>query len=889
MKYLISTLFLVLYLSTCTNAQVFQILQEQVCWTTPALIDSSLNKYVLISSLDSEPPRTLSYTNGQGQNVDVNGGNVNNGYCCCDIVLEGGIDQISILEDSIIVLYDGNEEITRDTLNLGNNVIVSNGLTDADPTDEGVDVELGGVLEHDTYITGVPYRLFINKLKDIEISANESLDLAGIIWARLASDSLIIDGGSHIQVITPNVHNNIAQNGQVLTLIDAATGEAEYTSFEDNHLGTHDQFLTEDRLVDFDDKRMTYDVTATPIDDWIHKYIGPIDSVGWWKDDGLGLKLRNNTINSIDGQTLLFHYNGSDKLDLGNRHKNTDLEGDTIAVKSEGQLIIQTPNVHNNIAQNGQVLTLLDESTGEAEYVNLPDAYLGEIAYINDQGEDLTGVIGNPFKPFETLSGVSSAYTPTQDELSIIASQDTTAMGVSTFLTRRFSYEGKNGNVLTMYNGLPLRAPALNSKSVVIRGDMDIRTDTINRGSYFLNSSTLDANTNLIIDVNNVYAAREVLNAYGRNFVRGYFKNIAFKAREVSFLSNTLIDAIDPSVVDIQIGKVTLLDKPTNRYLESILMLRPSSRSTSTVNLEIQEFINDGTSNQKRGAWTFGGTYQDTFFNSTFDFKIFKYFSKKIMPRPNYTAYTSSSYKFYPDLNLRNKFVNSVINVTTQDAEGSHTLYFFSNDNNNGDFDNTTLNYSLTKARVRYALFDTPLGHELLNNSLVNFNCEDCLVTEDVLFKQYGVKDASSKIVISGRLETANKPVVFSNSDFHLEDAMLFNDGSLPLIESSTPITVYACNTNLTRDRVHANVNLVFCTNEGEWQQEAFTATAAQASYTTSTNSLPTNTAQLIVVVDGLERIEGAGEYYTYDANTGIITFTTPLVGGEKVKVRWYA
>lgn len=72
------------------------------------------------------------------------------------------------------------------------------------------------------------------------------------------------------------------------------------------------------------------------------------------------------------------------------------------------------------------------------------------------------------------------------------------------------------------------------------------------------------------------------------------------------------------------------------------------------------------------------------------------------------------------------------------------------------------------------------------------------------------------------------------------------------------------------------------------WRSASFTATASQTTYTVSTARLPSIGANIRVVVDGLEKIEGAGEYYTYVPSTGVITFNAPLSAGQKVKISWF-
>lgn len=81
----LSFLMMSLALVCSASAQsILEIAQEQVCWSTPGGADSSLTRYVLISTRVPDRPRTLCYVDENGQIADVSGGgSFTQGFCGC--------------------------------------------------------------------------------------------------------------------------------------------------------------------------------------------------------------------------------------------------------------------------------------------------------------------------------------------------------------------------------------------------------------------------------------------------------------------------------------------------------------------------------------------------------------------------------------------------------------------------------------------------------------------------------------------------------------------------------------------------------------------------------------------------------------------------------------
>ena len=90
----LSFLMMSLALVCSASAQsILEIAQEQVCWSTPGGADSSLTRYVLISTRVPDRPRTLCYVDENGQVADVSGGgSFTPGFCGCCAGGSGGSD-----------------------------------------------------------------------------------------------------------------------------------------------------------------------------------------------------------------------------------------------------------------------------------------------------------------------------------------------------------------------------------------------------------------------------------------------------------------------------------------------------------------------------------------------------------------------------------------------------------------------------------------------------------------------------------------------------------------------------------------------------------------------------------------------------------------------------
>lgn len=66
----------------CVGQTTYKIDRQPMCWVTPSAIDSSLNRYTLLSSRTGATSQILQWTNANGEVVDVSaGGAFWYGYC----------------------------------------------------------------------------------------------------------------------------------------------------------------------------------------------------------------------------------------------------------------------------------------------------------------------------------------------------------------------------------------------------------------------------------------------------------------------------------------------------------------------------------------------------------------------------------------------------------------------------------------------------------------------------------------------------------------------------------------------------------------------------------------------------------------------------------------
>lgn len=257
----------------------------------------------------------------------------------------------------------------------------------------GGDVELGGSLLHTTFIdddgNGNSLLLGLNDKLDsfylgtdgdqdyqtnnFSVNANSGISLNAIGAISTISDTdntgldplTLSSGISKFYINTANRNNNLATNGQVLTLIDNSTGEAEWQNaggssvVSNNGLTTVNDtvklggLLIQDTYIDDDGAGRRLEIgTLTPIQSYKLTTVNNQDYTG----DSM-------SIIGTGGGTFAVN----EELQLAS-DTNIDGAGDLYINSNMAKIHIQTTNVNNSIAINGQVLTLVDGTSGIVEY-----------------------------------------------------------------------------------------------------------------------------------------------------------------------------------------------------------------------------------------------------------------------------------------------------------------------------------------------------------------------------------------------------------------------------------------------------------------------------------------------------------------------------------------
>lgn len=211
------------------------------------------------------------------------------------------------------------------------------------------DVELGGVLDKNTSITGL-FGFKILGVGDYEISTTESSisGSSGSLRLNASSDKNIVLDINGVDISsgvlgdvflsTQGVNNSTSLNGQVLTLIDETTGQAEWTTLAPGS-GTN-----------------------------IYNLSGSLTSSRSVNGNGNNIQFMNFSDITLSSYT-------SNAISI-------TTSGVTLNVGSADGLFIKTPAVQGSSAVNGQALTLINATAGKVEYQNAATRVLP--AYADD-------------------------------------------------------------------------------------------------------------------------------------------------------------------------------------------------------------------------------------------------------------------------------------------------------------------------------------------------------------------------------------------------------------------------------------------------------------------------------------------------------------------------
>jgi len=197
------------------------------------------------------------------------------------------------------------------------------------------------------------------------------------------------------------------------------------------------------------------------------------------------------------------------------------------------------------------------------------------------------------------------------------------------------------------------------------------------------------------------------------------------------------------------------------------------------------------------------GQYQNTLLNLTID-NCFVFFTGSTVD----STITEQSAGLTTSNNLNfiglyaSDYSDYTANLNLENIQSDKYIYVADNGPN-----------SLININIGNAKFQNSRAIQFSNpdpvGSISNLSCGRCISDVNAPVTVYG---SNGTINIRGRYETekANRPVIYTQKDLFLEDCYLINDGTYPAIEASTAVTIYVSgNLYMNSDSIHPNVTFV--------------------------------------------------------------------------------
>lgn len=212
--------------------------------------------------------------------------------------------------------------------------------------------------------------------------------------------------------------------------------------------------------------------------------------------------------------------------------------------------------------------------------------------------------------------------------------------------------------------------------------------------------------------------------------------------------------------------------------------------------------------------------------------------------------------------------------------------------------DTSGLHINIDAARTKYQSFY--LDGTVRGESFLNFDCQSCEseLGENIVYRMLH-SDTLSEAVISGSY-IAREPgqacikigldYTAGEPSLTLKNVRLRNDGTVPVIQSNQPCTLYVAGAfDVGSGPIDPDVTFIRIDQLGEpiWKSETFTAAASQTDFTVIENKLPSNGSLVRVYDDSGAKLREV-DHYTYVPATGIVTLVTPASAGEKYVVEHF-
>jgi hypothetical protein len=502
---------------------------------------------------------------------------------------------------------------------------------------------------------------------------------------------------------------------------------------------------------------------------------------------------------------------------------------------------------------------------------------VGNVILFSEEGDDATGIRGSLTATYESISGASGDYV-NRDLLSFypstyaFANLPSTNFNVFTFPGVDFLQSGTTNFVELSGTDRTVR---IAGKPNIIFNPIDVGYTTFSQSLY---------NTDISIDVNNWIDTISTTTGYNRYSFKAYDSNISFDAKTVNTFCGIAFLSIRGlntrfTVQDYVYNKAS---DPLFRNEKAFLLTGPDTAVTkrSFATAEIGNFKLLQQSNGRYGVIFFGANAVSTQYNTDFSLKINSLQSEVLRAIPAASASTSA---LFNSVFFVSNSTDCVFDIEVSSVKGEFLTHV------SKSFVKSSLNYNIGSYRGAYRLLNFS-GASFSDTSTVNISCLDCIVNNDVFIhiSTTSILSGSRINLIDSNIKgLASKPLIYSTSGLSISNTIFKSPNSIWVDSGATPITVNVCNTNLTRDKVGANVSLVYCEGQGVWNTQTFTATAAQTDFAVTGGKLPTASENVRVFNNLGARLRISDEY-TYVAATGIVTLVTPAIAGDKITIEYF-
>lgn len=561
-------------------------------------------------------------------------------------------------------------------------------------------------------------------------------------------------------------------------------------------------------------------------------YYLPSTHSGYIREKG-AFKLIDSTLNQYDNE-ILFEAVGSAgassppyvAMGSGVKMPRLEITGDTTEAggtikagygNDTYNLPVERPDSAGLTA--GTYIMGVDEIGALAGTEGWLNVYEGPIAYIRQNGNDVSAEIGNNFLPYSTINAaisdgntldlISHRYDPGLYQYSTSATNDTFQLQASPAATLQATTGGGGAALWTPTTGGVFELSGYPSIILDSSNVINSLVDTYTNGNFSISAQ-----------IDQFGAYRPAITSYNRagiNRPQRSGTKIVLDVNRVNFIGHAFVFGDSTVFFDVNIKEFNFLNNGTSSVYQEVLA-RAGNRSGTLLSngfyrLNVDKF-NTFYTGTKGGLFSLGGNAGST---SQMDSCTVIVKVGVINSNQTYSNISEAS-QYGVELlvdRIMTKFLHSTYQKEIGEIYGNHVFNIGEIVLPGNEIDSSYINYKIGTGRVKRRLFQTyDLG---VGASTINLSCDDCIVTKDAAISTKATLDTLSRFNVSGRwqVDTAGYSVIYSTHDVYLYDAYLFNDGTTALVNSgATPINCYVCNSNVTQDRVGANVTVVdLCPN----------------------------------------------------------------------------